>query len=123
MNKRIIVLVLLLLSVFFYSCSSQKNSTVINSKKIVIPEHSKFAHEDYNQKKKKNEKELDPKQQHYDRQSKSVQKTMKKNEKASMKNTPVKKRKKSCRPFSKRRGSCVGGIDNFMLDEGIRDVR
>ena len=121
MNKCAIVLVLLLLSVFSYSCSSNKNSTVIKSKKVVIPEQSRYNPDELGKDKKKNEKEVDPKQQHYNRQTEAVRKAMKKNAKISMKNTPVRAKKRSCSSF--RKGSCGNRYDNNMFDEGIRDVR
>ena len=123
MNKRIIILILLLLNVFFYSCSSKKNTTTINSKTVVIPVHSNSMHENWGEKQKKNKKELDPKQQHYNRQTESVQKQMKRNEKISMKNTPVHK-KKSCNSlFNRKNRVCGNRIDKAVLDDGVRDVR
>ena len=96
MNKRVIVLVLLLLSVLFYSCSSKRNSTVIKSRNVVIPEQFRDDPMELAKDKKKKEKEVDPKQQHYNRQTEAVRKEMKKNAKISMKNTPVHAKKKSC---------------------------
>ena len=109
MNKRVIVLVLLLLSVFFYSCSSKKNSTEIKSKKVVIPEQFRDDPTELTKDKQKKEKEkdVDLKQQHYNRQTKEVQKAMKQNMKISMKNTPVRAKKRSC--SSSRRRSCPNG--------------
>ncbi len=121
MNKRVIVLVLLLLSLFLYSCSSKKNSTVIKSKNVVIPEQFRNDPDEIGKDKKKEEKEVDPKQQHYNRQTAAVRKAMKNNAKISMKNTPVHKKKRSC--SSTRKTSCVNRYDNNMFDEGIRDTR
>ena len=124
MNKRIIVLVLLLLSVFFYSCSSNK-STTIKSKKVVIPTYSDNLHEEMEaDKKKKKEKEIDPKQRHFNNQTADVQKAMKKNEKMSMKNTPVRKKGSSCKsPYCKKKRTCGSRRDRAMVNDGVRDAR
>lgn len=126
MNKRIVILVLLLLNVFLYSCSSKKSVANIKSKDVVIPVHSNHMHENLGKEKNKKEGEADLRQQHYERQTEYVQKEMKKNEKISMKNTPVCRKKKSCFSlFSKNKNNsaCKRKADDAVVGDGVRDVR
>lgn len=123
MNKRIIVLVLLLLSVFFYSCSSRKNASKVKSKDVVIPIHSNHMHEELGEKNEKAKTDDDLKKKHYESQTESVKKEMKKNKKISMKNTPVRKKKNSCFSWFKKDRVCGDGSNNVMTDDGVRDVR
>lgn len=121
MNKRIIILVLLLLNVFFYSCSSKKSATNVNSQDVVIPVHSNHMHEDFDKDTKKKEKNVDLKRKHYQRQTESVQKEMKRNEKISMSNTPVRK-KKSCNS-KKKSSACGERVDSAVILDGVSDTR
>lgn len=124
MKKRFILLVLLLLSVFFYSCSSGKNASKVKSKDVVIPIHSNHMNEDLAKNDKNKEKEISLKQKHYERQTEYVQKEMKKNEKMSMKNTPVRK-KKSCFSLfkNKNKSACVRKSEDAVVGDGVRDVK
>ena len=122
MNKRIILLVLLLLNVFFYSCSTKKNvtdnATEESSEELVSPSNDSYGDNGLNGEAVDIEK---LKKEHYNRQTKAVQKEMKKNEKISMKNTPVRKKKFSCKYNSKK--SPCGNVDEVMINDGVRDSR
>ena len=126
MNKRIILLVLLLLNVFFYSCSTKKNVTdnvtdnvtEENSEEVLIPSNPSYNDNGLNGEAVDIE---DLRKEHYERQTKAVQKEMKKNEKISMKNTPVRKKKFSCKYNSKK--SPCGNVDEVMINDGVRDSR
>lgn len=119
MNKRIIVLVLLLLNVFFYSCSTKKNATDINTKDIVLPVHSNNMNEELQNDGEKKDKYEKLKRKHFKSQDKSVQREMKKNEKLSEKNTPVRKK----RSLFCRKKNCVNKVDEVMIKDGVSDVR
>ena len=91
----------------------------------MIPTYSNNLYEEAAaEKKKKKEKEIDPKQRHFNNQTASVQKTMKKNEKMSMKNTPVRKKKSSCKSQScNKKRTCGSRRDKAMIKDSVRDTR
>lgn len=121
MKKRFILLVLLLLNVFFYSCSSNKSATKTNSEGGEMHMHSQ-ANNPKDGKKKKDTVSL--KQKHYDSQKEYVQKEMKKNEKISMENTPVRKKKsKSLCSKNKNGDACGRKVKDAAVSDGVRDVR
>ncbi len=124
MKKRIILLVLLLLNVFFYSCSSTKNTTGDQTEEVVIPTHSNNMNENLKNENEKEEKYEKLKREHFERQTKAVQEEMKRNEKISMENTPVRKKKHCYSLFkSKKKSACVNKADDAMIIDGVSDVR
>ncbi|MBO7287854.1 MAG: hypothetical protein J6U85_06455 [Bacteroidales bacterium] len=129
MKKRIILLVLLLLNVFFYSCSTSKETTEDESLEVVVPLYSNDMDEtlkdDENEKNAEvNGREYERlKREHFKRQTKEVQAEMKKNEKVSLENTPVKERKTKRSLFKKKNDYCPNKVDNVMIMDGVSDVR
>ena len=114
------------MNVFFYSCSTKKNVTdnvtdnvtEENSEEVLIPSNPSYNDNGLNGEAVDIE---DLRKEHYERQTKAVQKEMKKNEKISMKNTPVRKKKFSCKYNSKK--SPCGNVDEVMINDGVRDSR